>query len=499
MAESDTQQATGGAATESVAPDEFSALLQQEFKPKTERTKEAVVSAVQTLAETVLKESSTISDDAVETIEGIIAEIDKKLTEQVNLILHHEDFQKLEGSWRGLHHLVNNTETDEMLKIRVMNISKKELGKTLKKFKGTAWDQSPIFKKVYEEEYGQFGGEPYGCLVGDYHFDNTPPDVELLTGMSQVAASAHAPFIAGAAPTVMQMDSWQELSNPRDLTKIFQTPEYASWRSLRESEDSRYIGLAMPRFLSRLPYGAKTDPVEEFDFEEDTEGAQHNKYTWSNSAYAMAVNINKAFKMYGWTTRIRGVESGGAVEGLPTHTFPTDDGGVDMKCPTEIAISDRREAELAKNGFMPLLHRKNSDFAAFIGAQSLQNPAEYDDPDATANANLAARLPYLFASCRFAHYLKCIVRDKIGSFKERDDMEKWLNKWIQKYVEPSPGTASEEDKARKPLAAAEVVVSEVEGNPGYYTSKFFLRPHYQLEGLTVSLRLVSKLPSEKAS
>ncbi|MCU7944040.1 MAG: type VI secretion system contractile sheath large subunit [Candidatus Thiodiazotropha sp. (ex Cardiolucina cf. quadrata)] len=499
MAETDTQQAEGKESTTGVVPDEFSALLQQEFKPKTERTKEAVTSAVQTLAEQVLKETSIVSDDAVETIEGIIAEIDRKLTEQVNLILHHEEFQKLEGTWRGLHYLVNNTETDEMLKIRVMNISKQELGKTLKKFKGTAWDQSPIFKKVYEEEYGQFGGEPYGCMVGDYHFDQSPPDVEMLTNMSKVAAAAHAPFIAGAAPTVMQMDSWQELANPRDLTKIFQTPEYASWRSLRESEDSRYVGLAMPRFLSRLPYGAKTDPVEEFDFEEDTEGAQHNKYTWSNSAYAMAVNINRAFKMYGWTTRIRGVESGGAVESLPTHTFPTDDGGVDMKCPTEIAISDRREAELAKNGFMPLLHRKNSDFAAFIGAQSLQKPSEYDDPDATANANLAARLPYLFASCRFAHYLKCIVRDKIGSFKERDDMEKWLNKWIQNYVEPNPSTASEEDKARKPLAAAEVVVSEVEGNPGYYTSKFFLRPHYQLEGLTVSLRLVSKLPSEKTA
>jgi type VI secretion system protein ImpC len=498
MAETDTQQ-TAGEVGESVASEEFSALLQQEFKPKTERTKEAVTSAVQTLAEQVLKETSTISDDAVETIEGIIAEIDKKLTEQVNLILHHEDFQKLEGSWRGLHHLVNNTETDEMLKIRVMNISKKELGKNLKKFKGTAWDQSPIFRKVYEEEYGQFGGEPYGCLVGDYQFDHSPPDVELLNGMAQISAAAHAPFIAGAAPTVMQMDSWQELSNPRDLTKIFQTPEFASWRSLRESDDSRYIGLVMPRFLSRLPYGAKTDPVEAFDFEEDTEGADHNKYTWSNSAYAMAVNINRAFKLYGWTTRIRGVESGGAVEGLPTHTFPTDDGGVDMKCPTEIAISDRREAELAKNGFMPLLHRKNSDFAAFIGAQSLQKPSEYDDPDATANANLAARLPYLFASCRFAHYLKCIVRDKIGSFKERDDMEKWLNKWIMNYVEPNPGTASEEDKARKPLAAAEVVVAEVEGNPGYYSSKFFLRPHYQLEGLTVSLRLVSKLPSEKTA
>ncbi|MEW8507097.1 MAG: type VI secretion system contractile sheath large subunit [Candidatus Thiodiazotropha sp.] len=499
MAETDTQQTAGKESAQGVAPDEFSALLQQEFKPKTERTKEAVTNAVQTLAEQVLKETSVVSDDAVETIEGIIAEIDRKLTEQVNLILHHEDFQKLEGSWRGIHYLVNNTETDEMLKIRVMNISKQELAKNLKKFKGTAWDQSPIFKKVYEEEYGQFGGEPYGCLVGDYHFDQSPPDVELLTSMSKIAASAHAPFIAGAAPTVMQMDSWQELANPRDLTKIFQTPEYASWRSLRESDDSRYIGLAMPRFLSRLPYGAKTDPVEEFDFEEDTEGAQHNKYTWSNSAYAMAVNINRAFKLYGWTTRIRGVESGGAVESLPTHTFPTDDGGVDMKCPTEIAISDRREAELAKNGFMPLLHRKNSDFAAFIGAQSLQKPFEYDDPDATANANLAARLPYLFASCRFAHYLKCIVRDKIGSFKERDDMEKWLNKWIMNYVEPNPATASEEDKARKPLAAAEVVVSEVEGNPGYYTSKFFLRPHYQLEGLTVSLRLVSKLPSEKTA
>jgi type VI secretion system protein ImpC len=499
MAETDTQQAEGKEAALGVVPDEFSALLQQEFKPKTERTREAVTSAVQTLAEQVLKETSLVSDDAVETIEGIIAEIDKKLTEQVNLILHHEDFQKLEGTWRGLHYLVNNTETDEMLKIRVMNVSKLELGKTLKKFKGTAWDQSPIFKKVYEEEYGQFGGEPYGCLVGDYHFDQSPPDVELLTSMSKVAAAAHSPFIAGAAPTVMQMESWQELANPRDLTKIFQTPEYASWRSLRESEDSRYVGLAMPRFLSRLPYGAKTDPVEEFDFEEDTEGAQHDKYTWSNSAFAMAVNINRAFKMYGWTTRIRGVESGGAVESLPTHTFPTDDGGVDMKCPTEIAISDRREAELAKNGFMPLLHRKNSDFAAFIGAQSLQKPSEYDDPDATANANLAARLPYLFASCRFAHYLKCIVRDKIGSFKEREDMEKWLNKWIQNYVEPNPSTASEEDKARKPLAAAEVVVSEVEGNPGYYTSKFFLRPHYQLEGLTVSLRLVSKLPSEKTA
>ncbi|MEO0482002.1 MAG: type VI secretion system contractile sheath large subunit [Planctomycetota bacterium] len=493
MSEQQQSQAAGA----SGEFDAFSSLLQKEFKPKSDRQKEAVETAVRTLAEQVLADTSVVSSDVVKTIEGIIAEIDKRLSEQVNAILHHDQFQSVEGAWRGLHHLVNNTETDETLKIRVLNISKKDLGKTLKKFRGTAWDQSPLFKKLYEEEYGQFGGEPYGCLVGDYHFDHSPPDVALLSDMAQIAAAAHAPFISGTAPSLLNMDSWQELANPRDLTKIFQTAEYAPWRSLRESEDARYLGLAMPRFLARLPYGAKTDPVEEFAFEEDVEGADHSKYTWANSAYAMAVNINRAFKMYGWCTRIRGVESGGSVEGLPCHTFPTDDGGVDMKCPTEIAISDRREAELAKNGLMPLLHRKNTDMAAFIGAQSLQKPAEYDDPDASANANLAARLPYLFSTCRFAHYLKCIVRDKIGSFAEREDMEKWLNRWIMNYVEGNPATASEEDKARRPLAAAEVEVAEIEGNPGYYAAKFFLRPHYQLEGLTVSLRLVSKLPSQK--
>jgi len=351
---------------------------------------------------------------------------------------------------------------------------------------------------MYEEEYGQFGGEPYGALVGDYYFDHSPRDVEILGEMAKVAAAAHCPFLTGAEPGLFQMDSWQELANPRDLTKIFQTPEYAAWRSLRQSEDSKYLGLAMPRFLGRLPYGAKTDPVEEFDFEEDTEGASSDKYGWVNAAYGMARNITRAFKLYGWCTKIRGVESGGAVDNLPTHTFPSDDGGVDMKCPTEIAISDRREAELAKNGLMPLIHRKNSDMAAFIGAQSLHQPAEYDDPDATANANLGARLPYLFATCRFAHYLKCMVRDKIGSFMEVDDMQRWLQKWIDNYVDYSENSP-EEEKAKRPLAAAEVVVEEVEGNPGYYTSKFFLRPHYQLEGLSVSLRLVSKLPSQKAA
>jgi len=482
---------------EAVELSEFEALLQKEFRPKTDRARQAVTEAVRTLAAQALEATQLVSEDAVRTIEAIIAEIDRKLTEQINLIIHHEDFRRLEGTWRGLHHLVSNTETDENLKIKIFNISKKELARTLRRYKGTAWDQSPVFKKIYEEEYGTPGGEPYGCLIGDYYFNHTPPDVELLSSMAQIAAAAHAPFIAGADPSLMNMESWQELGDPRDLTKIFQTAEYAAWRSLREAEDSKYVGLTLPRFLARLPYGAKTNPVEEFDFEEDVEGADHNKYVWANAAYAMGVNINRAFKLYGWCSRIRGVESGGLVEGLPTHTFPTDDGGVDMKCPTEVAITDRREKELADNGFIPLSHYKNTDYAVFFGAQSLHKPAEYEDPDATANAKLGARLPYLFAACRFAHYLKCIVRDKIGSFKEREDMEIWLNNWIMQYVEPDPRNASEAAKARRPLAEAEVVVEEVEGDPGYYTAKFFLRPHYQLEGLTGSLRLVSKLPSAK--
>ncbi len=362
-----TEAAAGTTETES----EFTSLLNREFKPKSDKAREAVHSAVQVLAQQALANTTLISDDSIRSIEAMITAIDAKLTEQINVIIHNAEFQALEGAWRGLHHLVTNTETDEYLKIKVFNVSKKELGKNLKKFRGTAWDQSPVFKKVYEEEYGQLGGQPFGLLVGDYYFDHSPQDVQLLGDLGQIAAAAHAPFLAAAAPTVMQMDSWNELANPRDLSKIFQTPEYAAWRSLRESEDARYIGLCMPRFLGRLPYGAKTQPVEEFNFEEATSGGDSEHYAWCNSAYAMATNITTAFKLYGWCSQIRGVESGGAVEGLPAHTFPDEDGGVALKCPTEIAISDRREAELAKNGFMPLIFKKNSDFAAFIGAQSL--------------------------------------------------------------------------------------------------------------------------------
>jgi type VI secretion system protein ImpC len=479
--------------------DDFTALLQKEFRPKTAMARTEVELAVHTLAEQALRDSTVISDDVIATIKAMIAELDKKLTDQINVIIHHERFQQVESAWRGLHHLVFNSETDELLKIRVINISKADLGRTLKRYKGATWDQSPLFKRLYEQEYGQLGGEPFGALVGDYHFDHSPPDVELLAQIAQIAAAAHAPFITGAASSLMGMDSWQELANPRDVGKIFSAPDYAAWRSLRDSDDAKYVGLCMPRFLARLPYGAKSNPVSEFDFEEETAAGNSTLYSWANSAYAMATNIMRSFKLYGWCTSIRGVESGGLIEHLPVHAFPSDDGGVDIKCPTEIAISDRREAELANAGLMPLIHRKNTDMAAFIGAQSLQKPQEYDDPDATANARLAARLPYLFASCRFAHYLKCIVRDKIGSFRERDDMERYLSDWIQNYVLGNAEVASQTARAMKPLAGAEVKVETIDGNPGYYAARFYLRPHYQLEGLNVTLSLVSRLPTEKTT
>ena len=359
--------------------DEFSSLLKQSFKPRSERAATEVDNAIATLVQQALADTSVIKDDVLDTIEEMIAKLDEKLSSQMNAIIHAPEFQSIESAWRGLSYLVNNSETDASLKLRILNVSKNELYRDLRNYPDAKWDQSPLFKKLYEAEFGQLGGEPYGCLVGDYHFDQSATDIRLLRDLGKVAAAAHCPFIAGANSTLLGMDSWTELSNPRDLSKIFETPDYAGWKSLRDSENSRYVGLCMPRVLSREPYGAKSIPVEEFAFEEETDGHKGEKYAWMNAAYAMAANINRAYKEYGWTVRIRGVQSGGEVINLPTHTFPTDDGDVDMKCPTEIAISDRREAELSKSGLLPLIHRKNSDKAAFIGAQSLYRPKKYDN------------------------------------------------------------------------------------------------------------------------
>jgi type VI secretion system protein ImpC len=484
------------AATGVVEADDFASLLKQSFKPRSERAASEVETAVQTLVTQALSDSSVIKGDVIDTIEEMIARLDEKLSLQMNEILHAEEFQQLESAWRGLHYLVFNSETDATLKIRVMNVGKGELYRNLKLFPGARWDQSPLFKKVYEQEFGQLGGEPYGCLVADYQFSHSPVDVQLLRDLSKVAASAHAPLLTGADPNLLGMDSWTELGNPRDLSKVFDTPEYAAWKGLRDSVDTRYVALCMPRVLSRIPYGAKSEPVEEFAFEEDTDGHKGEKYGWMNAAYAMAANVNRAFKEYGWTVRIRGVQSGGEVINLPTHTFPTDDGGVDLKCPTEIAITDRREAELSKSGLISIVHRKNTDKAAFIGAQSIYKPKTFVTTEATAADNLSARIPYMFAVSRFAHYLKCMVRDKIGSTKEKDQLERWLQDWIMLYVDGDPKNSSEETKARLPLAEARVTVKENEENPGYYSAHFFLRPHFQLEGMDIGMSLVSKLPEE---
>lgn len=486
-------------AAETVQPeaDEFSALLKQSFKPRSERAATEVENAVNTLVQQALADSSIIKEDVLDTIEDMIARLDEKLSAQMNAIMHAPEFQAIESAWRGLSYLVNNSETDATLKLKIMNVSKNELYRDLKNYPDAKWDQSPLFKKLYEAEFGTLGGEPYGCLVGDYQFDQSAVDVRLLRDLGKIAAAAHCPFISGAAPTLLGMDAWTELSNPRDLSKIFETPDYAGWKSLRDSENSRYVALCMPRVLSREPYGAKSIPVEEFDFEEETDGHKGEKYGWMNAAYAMAANINRAYKEWGWTVRIRGVQSGGEVINLPTHTFPTDDGDIDLKCPTEISITDRREAELSKAGLLPLIHRKNTDKAAFIGAQSLYRPKKYDNVDATASDNISSRIPYMFAVSRFAHYLKCMVRDQIGETKEREDLEKWLQKWITQYVDGDPRNSTIATKAKKPLAAAKVEVFADEENPGYYSAKFFLRPHFQLEGMDIGLSLVSRLPGQQ--
>ena len=478
--------------------DEFAALLKQSFKPRTERAASEVENAVSTLVTEALKDTSVIKTDVLDTIEEMIARLDQKLSAQVNEIIHAPEFQTIESAWRGLSYLVFNSETDANLKIRVLNVSKNELYRNLRLYPDARWDQSPLFKQLYEYEFGQLGGQPYGALIGDYYFSHLPTDVQLAARPEQDRRCG-----ACSVPCRSRADlDGNGLPGPSCPIRAT-SARFSIRRNMRPGRDCGIRTIRVmsdcvcPRVLARLPYGAKSEPVEEFAFEEDTDGHSGEKYGWMNAAYAMAVNINRAFKEYGWTTRIRGVQSGGEVINLPTHTFPTDDGGVDLKCPTEIAISDRREHELAKSGLIPLIHRKNTDKAAFIGAQSLYKPKKYfgeKGVDATASDNLSSRLPYMFAVSRFAHYLKCMVRDKIGSMKEKEELTVWLQTWINEYVDPNPAMSTEAMKARRPLAAASVEVIPNEENPGYYNARFMLRPHFQLEAMDIGLSLVSRLP-----
>ena len=473
-------------------------FLEQAISATRQTPRDETEELLKTLTQEALNGTVSWDKSLTVTINSAIEAIDIALSKQLSAIMQSEKFNKLEGSWRGLHHVVMNSETSSQLKIRVLNASKKEIQKDLEK--AVEFDQSQTFKKIYESEFGTAGGEPYAALIGDYEFSSHPNDVDLLSNISNIAAAGFCPFIAATAPQMFGFESFSELSKPRDLEKIFDSAEYIKWRGFRDSEDSRFVTLTMPRVLARLPYGQDTKPIEAFNFEEgslDNEGRQlqsnHDHYCWMNAAYAMGATLSRSFAEYGWCTSIRGAEGGGKVEGLPSHTFVSDDGDMDQQCPTEIGITDRREAELSKLGFLPLCHYKNTDYAVFFGAQTTQKPKKFDDPDTTANYAISARLPYIMATARIAHFLKVMGRDKIGSFVEASEAEEWLNKWINTYVNNS-SDASAEMKARYPLREAKVEVKEVPGQPGSYSAIAHLQPWLQMEELSASLRLVAKIP-----
>ena len=487
MTELEPQSAPAGAVSA-----DFANISKRVFQPTSARTARENEEGLNAIAKRVLVGQPIVADSATEALDDLIAGIDRMLTEQINEILHHAEFQQLEAAWAGLHHLLSNTETDKDLKVLVQDVTKEELRTVLRQYRGTRWNQSPVFRAIYSDEYGTLGGEPFGCLVGDFYFDHSPTDVQMLGEIAKIAGAAHTPFLTGADPSLLGMHRWTELNDPPDLAKIFQKKEYIEWNALRESEDARFLGLTLPRFLARLPYGSKSDPVGDFDFEEGVTGDRHDRYCWANSAYAMAANVTRAFKDYGWCAQIRGVTSGGTRYELPCHRFETEGGMLDLKCPTEITIPEVRELQLANCGLMALVHRKNTSEATFMSAQSLQKPQEFDDADATANAVLTARLPYLFAASRFAHFLKVKLRDMIGQSKSEQQIGDELQDWIDNYIsDPSVG---EEAKAKRPLAWARVVLEGVEENPGFYTARLFLQPHYQLEGIKLSVRLVARAP-----
>jgi type VI secretion system protein ImpC len=494
---SGTQGAPAGAVTETT---EGLNLLDQVIGATKQTEPDRAQELVKTLVSEALTGTVTFDKNLGKTIERAIAAIDRKLSGQLNAIMHNPRYLQLEGSWRGLHYLVQNSETGTGLKLRVLNATKRDLQRDLSR--ASEFDQSQLFKKIYESEFGSPGGAPYGALIGDYEWSNHPDDVDTLRLISNVAAASFAPFISAAGAGLFGFKDWTELSKPRDLAKIFETAEYTKWRGFRDSEDSRFVSLVMPRSLARLPYGSATKPVEDFGYEEapyDDSGAaramDHNEYCWMNAAYVMGARLTDAFAQYGFCTAIRGAEGGGKVQNLPTHVFTSEDGDLDTKCPTEIAIGDRREFELSNQGFLPLCHYKNTDYAVFFGAQSVQKPKKYDRPDATANAAISARLPYLMATGRFAHYLKVMARDKIGSFMEASDCERWLNRWISNYVNGNEN-AGQEMKARYPLREARIEVREIPGAPGSYNAVAHLRPWLQMEELTTSMRMVAKIPQK---
>lgn len=472
-------------------------IIEQSRVARSDAERERARDIIAELAAQVLEGEVVVSENLAASLDARVAELDRMISAQLSEIMHNPAFQQVESTWTGLRYLCHQTSTGTALKIKLLNANRKEL---IKDFKAAIdFDQSALFKKIYEEEFGTFGGSPFGALIGQFELTRQPEDMYFIEQMSHVAAAAHAPFITAASPELFGLDTFTDLGKPRDLAKVFDTVEYAKWKSFRESEDSRYVGLAMPRFLGRLPYNPVDGiTTEGFNFVEDVDGSDHSRYLWCNAAFAFGARLTSAFESYGWCAAIRGVEGGGLVEDLPTHTFRTDDGEIALKCPTEVSITDRREKELSDLGFMPLVHCKNTDYAAFFGAQSAQKPKKYDTDSANANAALSAQLQYMFAVCRIAHYMKAMMRDKIGSFASAANVQAYIQRWLDQYV-TADDAASQETKAQYPLREASVEVSEVPGRPGVYRAVSFIRPHFQLDELSVSLRLVAELPQASKS
>lgn len=425
-------------------------------------------------------------------IDSVISGIDQKLTSQLNEIMHHENFQKLESSWRGLQFAVDRTDFRQNIKVEMLNCTKEKLLEDFDDAPETV--QSGLYKQLYTHEYDTPGADPFSFIVANYEFDRSAEDITLLQNVAKVAAATHCPFISAVNPHFFGMDSLDPLTNHPDIHSIFETHEYIKWKAFRESEDSRYVGLTLNKFLLRLPYGQDGQSVKGFNYEEDVV-QDANRYLWGNPAFAFMANVNRSFANHGWAVNIRGPQGGGMVEDLPVHIFTSPEGG-QYRIPTEIIVPETKEFELAENGFIPLSVYKNKDYAVFFGAQSTQKPQKYDTASATANAKLSANLPYLFLVSRLSHYLKVMQREVIGSQKEKEDLQEDLNRWIRGLVTEDVSPTAEQ-KAKFPLREASVEVTESPDSPGFYHVSMKVRPHFQVEGVNVDLSLVSRLPNNK--
>ena len=494
---SDETTASSSEASETKDAQSTDSLLDQIIKAIPHSTEDDSRILISNIVDQALENVVVWDRNVTQSIEKAIEQIDESLSNQMSEILHNDNFQKLEGSWLGLYNLVGGTDTGPQLKIKVVDFNKKDLQKQFTDVASV--DSSSFFKTIYQEEYGTSGGEAYGLLIGDYEFSNSDSDINLLTYMGETAAACHAPFIAAAGPGMFELHNFSTFNEHKPIATGFESPAYGAWHAFRDSDDARYVVLTLPRTLSRLPYGKKSLQTESFVYEEmdlDSEGkprpSNDDRLVWSNSAYAVGLKMTQAFTEFGWCTAIRGKNNGGKVENLPLLVYKSDAGDPVQQCPTVVNITDEREKELSDLGFLPLVHEKNTNFGVFMGGQTVQKPKVFTQDDATANAAISARLPYIMAATRIAHYLKVMGREDIGSSMEAPDIQKKLQEWIDTYT--NSGALGNAERARTPLAASKITVVGQPGKPGSYTAVAHLQPWLQMEELTSSIRMVAKLP-----